>query len=168
MSLTAKIFAAAHYILSATRDASSPVAESSPALRPMELAAGSGDYQVATQFADTRQVAASSSENLDLAGGSLTDDLNNALTFATVKAILVKAHDDNVNDVVVGAGTNPIVGGPFGADGSGSVKVKPGGVFLWVAPKTGLTVTASTGDILKVANGGSGSAINYDIVILGT
>jgi len=168
MSLSAKIFSAIHYILSGTRDASVPVAESAPALRPMEFANGSGDYQVSKQFADTRQIAASGSESLDLAGGSLSDDLNNVLTFAAVKVIQIKAHDDNVNDVVVGAGTNPLIGGPFGSDGSGSVAVPPGGVFQWVAPKTGLTVTAATGDILKVANSGSGTAVNYDIVILGT
>ena len=35
-------------------------------------------------------------------------------------------------------------------------------------PTTGATVTASTGDILLVANSSSGSSVTYDIVIIGT
>ena len=45
--------------------------------------------------------------------------------------------------------------------------VKPGGVFLWAAPSGGLTVTGGTGDILQVANSGSGTGVTYSIVIVG-
>src|SRR5690349_14906604 len=44
------------------------------------LDAGTGNNQANTMFADTRTLTASSSENLDLAGG-LTDPLGGTLTF---------------------------------------------------------------------------------------
>lgn len=117
-------------------------------------------------FMDTRTLSASSTENLDLAG-SLTDPLGATLTFVTVKAIYVKAASANTNNVVVGgAGSNTLLG--IFSDATDKIIVKPGGVFMWVAPATGATVTASTGDILLVANSSSGSSVTYDIVIIGT
>ena len=117
-------------------------------------------------FMDTRTIAASSSENLDMAG-SLVDPLGATLTFATIKAIYVKAASGNTNNVVVGgAGSNTLLG--IFSDATDKIVVKPGGVFLWVAPATGAAVTASTGDILLVANSSSGSSVTYDIVIIGT
>jgi len=117
-------------------------------------------------FMDTRTLAASATENLDLAG-SLTDPLGATLTFKTIKAIYVKAASANTNNVVVGgAGSNTLLG--IFSDATDKIVVKPGGVFMWVAPATGATVTASTGDILLVANSSSGSSVTYDIVIIGT
>ena len=117
-------------------------------------------------FMDTRTIAASSSENLDMAG-SLVDPLGATLTFATIKAIYVKASSGNTNNVVVGgAGSNTLLG--IFSDATDKIIVKPGGVFMWVAPATGAPVTASTGDILLVANSGSGTPVTYDIVIIGT
>lgn len=117
-------------------------------------------------FMDTRTLAASATENLDLAG-SLTDPLGATLTFVTIKAIYVKAASANTNNVVVGgAGSNTLLG--IFSDATDKIVVKPGGVFMWVAPATGATVTASTGDILLVANSSSGSSVTYDIVIIGT
>lgn len=117
-------------------------------------------------FSDQRTLSASSSENLDLAGG-LTDAFGAALTFVKVKAILVKAADANVNDVVIGGAASNAFVGPLGGT-TPTVAVKPGGWAAFFAPGDGWTVTASTGDILKMANGGSGSSVTYDIVVIGT
>ncbi len=117
-------------------------------------------------FMDTRILAASATENLDLAGG-LVDPLGATLTFVTIKAIYVKASSANTNNVVVGgAGSNTLLG--IFSDATDKILVKPGGVFMWVAPATGAPVTTLTGDILLVANSSSGTSVTYDIVIIGT
>ena len=42
------------------------------------------------------------------------------------------------------------------------------GKFIWVAPDaTGIAVTASTGDLITVTNSSSGTAVTYDVVIIG-
>lgn len=114
-------------------------------------------------FADTRTLAASATENLDLAG-SLVDAFGAVLGFTKVKAILVKAHATNVNNLVLGgAGSNPFLG-PWGA--AGTQAIPPGGVAFFADP-VGFPVTAATGDILLVTNGGAGTGVDYDIVIIG-
>jgi hypothetical protein len=124
---------------------------------------GSGAGQAAIVFADTRTLAASASESLDLAG-ALSDAFGQSITFPSVKAILVKAHPDNVNNVVVGdAAANAFVG-PMGA--TGTLILEPGD-FALLASKTGFVVTPATGDLLKVANSGAGTGVTYDIVIIG-
>jgi hypothetical protein len=117
-------------------------------------------------FSDTRTISASSSENLDMAG-TLTDPFGVTLTFATVKAIYVKASSANTNNVCVGGAASNGFLGPF-SDATDIACVKPGGVLLITAPATGWTVTATTGDLLKVANSSSGSSVSYDVVIIGT
>lgn len=117
-------------------------------------------------FSDHRSIAASSNEDLDLAGG-LSDPLGAVLTFARIKAIMIVADAANVNNVVVGgAATNTFVG-PF-SDATDKVALPPGGMLLVAAPTAaGWPVTATTADLFRVANSGAGSAVGYDIVLLG-
>ena len=132
---------------------------------PTELLSGTGSGNADMVWSDTRTLAASGSEDLDLAG-SLTGHLGGTLTFVTVKAVIVKAAAGNTNDVVV---SRPASNGvPLFAAGSDAIPVKPGGLFAWVAPGTGVTVTAGTGDLLHVANSGSGTGVDYDVIIVGT
>ena len=132
----------------------------------VEFAAGNGSGQVDKQWTDTRTIAASSSESLDLAG-SLGNALGNTTVFAKVKAIRIRASAANTNNVVVGgAGSNTFVG-PF-ADATDKISIPPGGHFEVTHPTTGWTVTASTGDILLVANSSSGTGVDYDIEIIGS
>ena len=131
-----------------------------------ELASGTAASQADMVWRDRRTIAASSSENLDLAS-TLTDALGAAATFAKVKAILVIASDANTNEVVVGGAASNAFVGPFGGT-TPTVSVRPGGVFFVAAPAAGWTVTFSTGDILKVANSSSGTGVTYDIIIIGT
>lgn len=113
-----------------------------------------------------RSINASSSEALDLSG-TLTDVFNNSIAFTKIKAILIKASASNVNDVVVGgAASNGFISWVGGA--THQVNVKPGGLLLMVAPDAnGFAVTASTADQLKIANSSSGTAVVYDIIIIG-
>ena len=115
-------------------------------------------------FADTRTLTASSTESLDLAGG-LTDAFGAAITFVEVVAILIKPASGNTNNVLVGGAASNGFATPFG-DASDVIKVTPKG-FLMLVSDEGYAVTAGTGDLLKIANSGSGSSVTFDIVIVG-
>lgn len=132
----------------------------------VSLASGTGASQADLLFTDTRTIAASGTEDLDLAG-SLVDALGNTLTFVTVKAILIKASSANTNNVTVSpAAANGFLG-PFNA-AADLVSVPPGGMFMVQAPVAGWTVTAGTGDLLTIANSGAGTGVTYDVIIVGT
>jgi hypothetical protein len=126
---------------------------------------GTGVGQAQETYASARTLAASTSENLDLAG-VLFDPTGVALNFTTVKAIWIKTDASNINDVVVGGAASNAFVGPFGA-ASNTIAVRPGGVLMLAAPGPGWAVTPTTADLLKIANGGAGSAVKYKIVIVG-
>lgn len=126
---------------------------------------GVGANQANRIWSDTRTIAASSTDTLDLAG-VLSDAFGATLTFARVKALFVSAHSTNTNNVIVGGGSNPFVTWVGGA--AHTVTVRPGGCFLLIAPDaTGYAVTAGTGDILQIANSGGGTSVTCDVVIIG-
>lgn len=117
-------------------------------------------------FHDTRTLAPSASESLDLAG-VLTDVFGALIAFARVKALFIYAAAANTNNVVVGgAGANGFVTWVGGA--AHTVSVRPGGLMLLAAPDaTAYAVTAGTGDLLQVANSAAGTSVTYDVVIIG-
>lgn len=141
-----------------------------PALEAvMNLANGTGAGQADLLFVDQRSVNASSNDDIDLAG-VLTSAFGTTITAAEVVGVLViNAPRDgaaNVSNLTLGGGTNPFLGflggttptiGPIG----------PGGFFFIGCPSaSGVgTVTAGTGDILRVANS-SGAAATYQIGLL--
>lgn len=125
---------------------------------------GAGPGQANLAFPDTRTIAASANDDLDLAGG-LTSPLGGALAFAAVKALLIRAAPGNTNNVVVGGASSNAFVGPFGA-AAHTVAIRPGEALL-LTSRTGWAVTAGTGDILRIANGGAGTPVSYDIVIIG-
>lgn len=132
---------------------------------PVTFADGVGASQAQKLFCDTRTLTASSTENIDLAG-SLTDAFGATLTFAEIKAIIVSADSGNTNNVVVGGAASNAF--PLFGDATDTISVKPGGFFAIVDPSAGgYTVTAGTGDILKIANSSSGTSVIYTIVIIG-
>jgi len=130
------------------------------------FANGSGLNQADRLYSNHFTIAASGTQDLDLAG-SLTDIFGAVITMVRVKAIIIIAAAANVNNVVVGnAASNQFVG-PFGA-AAHTVAVKPGGILAMIAPDaTGWPVTAGTGDILHLANSSSGSGVDFDIAIIG-
>jgi hypothetical protein len=133
--------------------------------RQVTLATGTGANQADRIWSDTRTIAASATDSLDLAG-SLTDALGAAFTPARIKGLLVAAAAANTNNVNV---NRPASNGVplFLAAGHG-IPVRPGGMFMWVAPDvTGVAVTAGTGDLIDIANSGAGTSVTYDIVIIG-
>lgn len=129
------------------------------------LGDGSGSGQANKVYLATRTLASAANDDLDLAGG-LTDPFGVTLTFATIKAIVVRADPANTTELQVRPGASNGFVGPFGAAGQ-HVHVRAGGALVFAAPQTGWTVTAGTGDILRVTNAAGASAI-YSIEIVGT
>lgn len=128
----------------------------------LSLVNGTGNGKADLCFVSKRQLAASASENLDLAG-VLTDVFGSIITAAKVKAILIVADAGNTGDLVVGNGTTPFLG-PLGGT-TPTIAVRPAGVVLFADPNGGWTVVAGTGDLLKVTNGAAAVA-NYQISII--
>lgn len=132
---------------------------------------GTGDDQVKRMFRRTGTLLARTSVALDMAG-ALTDVFGNTLTFATVKAIVVK----NLGTVAAqilkfGQLSTPTSGNlmtdVFDGSTTSRVKIRHGGVLAIVAPNTGYTVTGGSADIILLANE-SAQSVDYDIVVLGT
>lgn len=133
----------------------------------VDLAHGTGAGQADRIWADTRTLAASANEELDLAG-SLEDPLGGAFVLARVKGLIIAADAGNTNNVVVGAAASNAWATLLGA--THTVTLRPGAVFAVLAGEedaTGYAVTAGTGDLLKVANSGSGTGVTYDIAVIG-
>ena len=131
------------------------------------FANGTGLNQINTFWSDRRTIAASSADDLDLAGG-LTDAFGNVLTLTKVKGLIISAALANTNDVVIGGDASAAFYAFLGA-ANDTIILKPGAWFALCNPSAaGYAVTATTGDILQIANSSSGSSVTYDIVILGT
>jgi len=128
---------------------------------------GVGAGQVNQAWGDTRTIAASGTDDLDLNGAALTNAFGVAIAFVRVKAIAVKAASGNANNVIVGGAAATQFVGPFGA-ATHTIAIAPGGAFLIVNPTAaGWTVGAGASDLLRIANGGAGTPVTYDIAILG-
>ena len=125
---------------------------------------GTGANQADIVWSDTRTLAASATEDLDLAG-VITDAFGATITAAEIVAIMVTAAAANTNDVVIGAATAPV---PLFGGTTPTYSVKPGGMFLVCAPNAAglLTVGAGSTDDLKIANSSSGTGVDYSIMIL--
>lgn len=130
------------------------------------LTNGTGANNANQIFTDTRTLTASATEDLDLSG-SLVNAFGTTIAFTKIKALIVTAAAANTNDVLVGGATSNQAASFFG-DATDVVKVKPGGMIALVAPDAnGYSITASTADLLKIANSAGGTSVTYTIVIIG-
>lgn len=164
MALTTKLVTSVVSTLTDALDLSTVTDPLSYALRTT-LTSGTGANQADMLWHDTRTLAASGTEDLDLAG-VLVNGLGDTQTFARVKTILVAAAAANSNNVNV---TRPAANGVplFLAAGDG-IAVRPGGMFMATAPDaTGYAVTAGTGDLLTVTNSAAGTSVTYSVIIIG-
>ncbi len=132
-----------------------------------ELSEGSAAGQFNKVFADTRTLAASANEDLDLNGSSLQDMLGVNLALTGVKLLGIKAADTNTNDVILKPGaTNGALLGMGAA--AHTIAIPPGQILLRTnMSAAGWTVTPATADLINVANGGAGTAVSYSIVVAG-
>lgn len=165
MSLNSRIALAIAAAYAGSGDIAPPVSKTDYK-RTFILADGVAADQANKIWSDTRTLAASATEDLDLAG-ALPDAFGSLITFARIKLLAIYAAVANTNDVLVGGASANQFLSPFG-DASDVVRVKPGGLFLLVAPgATAYPVTAGTGDKLKVANSAAGTPVDYDIILAG-
>jgi hypothetical protein len=135
--------------------------------RSMSLLTGTAAGQADRVFSDRRTLAASGTEDLDLAG-TLLDAYGAAITFARIKGLIIAAAAGNANNVVVGAAASAPWTTLLGA--THTITLRPGAfvaVGTGTADATGYAVTATTADLLKVANSGAGTSVTYDIHIIG-
>lgn len=133
----------------------------------LELANGTGAGQADLAFTDTRTLAASGTEDLDLAG-ALADPFGVSQVFARVKLLVVTAAAGNTNNVVI---SRPASNGfTLFSAASDAMPIRPGGFFLFAAgagDATGYAVTAATGDLLTVTNSGGTTGVTYSVMIVG-
>jgi hypothetical protein len=132
----------------------------------INLADGTGSNQASKTYSAQRTVASATNDDIDLAGGPLVDVMGLALTFLTVKCIVLRSDPANTTNMTVSPAPANGFLGPFGA-AAHNVQVRPGGALVFAAPQTGWTVTPSTGDLLRVTNAAGAPAI-YTIEIVGT
>lgn len=98
--------------------------------------------------------------NVDL-NGVLTDSYGSTVSLVRVKGIAFQNNSAS-NSMTVGNGTNPWA---TLLSSTGTITVPAGGWFIACTPDaTGWAVTASTGDILKVAGTGTDA---FTLVVLG-
>ena len=164
MALTTKIVAQVVATLTSPLDLSTPT-DALDYTQRISLTSGTGSGQADMLWHDQRTLAASGSENIDLAG-SLTGAFGTTLTFARIKGLVVAAAAGNTNNVQVARGAAN--GCTLFLAASDGLVVRPGGVFAWFAQDaTGIAVTAGTGDILTITNGAGGTSVTYDIIVIG-
>lgn len=135
--------------------------------RSVSLSNGTGAGKADRVFSDRRTLAASGTEDLDLAG-VLLDAFGTAITFARIKGLVISAAAGNTNNLLVGAAS----GSPWATllNSTGVVTLRPGAflaVGTGVADAVGYAVTATSADLLKIANSAAGTAVTYDIHIIG-
>jgi hypothetical protein len=129
------------------------------------LTNGTGANQANLVWSDQRTILASANDDLDLAG-VLTDAFGATITFARIKTLMIKAADTNVNNVVVGGASSTFATWVTGTNPA--VLVRPGGLLvLSASDATAYAVTATSADTLRITNGGAGTSVVYDIILIG-
>lgn len=137
--------------------------------RTLVLKQGTGAGQADRLFVKTATLAASTTADLDLAGG-ITDMYGATITFAKVGLLYLEAAPGNTNNVVLG-GAAATQWASWLGDVSDKVVVRPGGIILLGCGKADTTryaVGAGASDLLRVGNSGAGSTVTYTLVIAGT
>lgn len=133
----------------------------------ISLVNGTAAGQADLMFADTRTLAASGTESLDLAG-ALTDAFGVAQVFARIKGLMVQADVGNTNNVLV---SRPSSNGlTIFSAASDELVLKPGETFALIsgqADAIGHVVTAATGDLLTITNSGGTTGVTYSIMVIG-
>lgn len=129
------------------------------------FANGVGASQANVIWGDERTLTTASTEDIDFAGGGLTDAFGVAVAPVKIRALLIISASANTTNLTLFGDANSI---PFLNTAATTVTLQPGGMYLYTAPATaGVTVTAGTGDIVQVANA-AGASATYRIIAIGT
>jgi|6_EtaG_2_1085325.scaffolds.fasta_scaffold04511_2 hypothetical protein len=134
------------------------------------VSTGTGADQMDLLWHDQRTLAASASEELDLADGTLVDSFGVACQFAEVRMICIVASSDNdaANDIVVGGTVTHEWLGWLTAAGD-KITLPTGAASINYSPSDGgWPVTSGSSDTLQIANSAGTNSVTYDIYIGGT
>jgi len=131
----------------------------------LSLTDGTSANNAKNHWHDQRQIAASGTDSIDLAG-TLTNAFGETLTFSKIKAIIIFALATNTNNVEVGGGATVF---PLFKDATDILPIHPGGIFVITAPDAnGIAVGAGATDLLQIKNSAGGTVVDYQIVVVGT
>lgn len=130
----------------------------------VSLGNGTGANQANVVWWDERTLTASTTEDLDFAGGGLVDAFGVAVAPAKLRAVVIQ-NTSSTQVLTLFGDANSI---PILNTAATTYTLQPGGVFVGAWPATaGIAVTAGTGDIIQVANA-AGVSATYKIIVLGT
>jgi len=130
---------------------------------------GTGAGQANKWYLNYRTLAATTNDDLDLAG-VLTDPFGSTLTFTAIKSIFVaidygSTAYDGTKSLTIGPGSaSNFFAGPFA--GTNPTQTFDKFFIACIGTAAGWTVTAATGDILRIRNPGA-SSVSYLIWIQG-
>lgn len=134
------------------------------------LTMGTGEAQADILWIDERTVASATNDDLDL-NGVLTNAFGAVINAVEIVAIFVineprAGTPVNTTNLTIGGATNPVTGF-LGGTTPTIGPIRPGNFVMLGGPNVGGfgVVTASTGDILRIANS-SGAAATYQIAIV--
>jgi len=134
-------------------------------LKNFTFSDGVGANQIDRLFHDSRTLGPSATEDLDFAG-TLTDVYGATFTIVKLRGLIIYAKPTNINNLrVIRPAANGLL---IFAAASDEMPIHPGGIFVWLAPTSGIAVAAGTGDLLTITNGAAGSNVDYDVFALGT
>jgi len=172
-TLSASVRASATWTHSNTVNLGNALSSSGSVSYSKTFTDGTGAGAANRLYVDELTINASSTTNLDLAGG-VTDVFGAAITFARFKVLIVEA-------------TTELAGGPVKVGGNATVavpnwitsadtldndqpavRVRNGGIlFLACTDATGYAVTATTADTLDLTNESGSVGVVVNIVIIG-
>ena len=167
----AKVQAVISWAAQKSRDLSTPDDTGSKSIKE-SLTFGTGDDKSDEIWHDTRIVAGSATDQLDLAA-VLVNAFGDTVTFAKVHAILVhNRSDETLTSPAHTANAAVIDVLPSAANGALLLKAASDTIILaagdWIVlySKAGKTITAATGDLLDIIETAALEAA-YDIIVLG-
>lgn len=167
-SLTSKITVLVSATLSNVLDLGSTVQAPLVSQPTQSFANGVGANQANVLWFDTRTLAPSTTDSLDFAAGGLVDAFGATVAPAKVRGVIITAATANTQNITLFGDAAQIPLQTACTTGTSTVILQPGGIFVFTAPATaGVAVTATTADIIKIANG-AGTSVTYSIVLIGT
>jgi len=125
------------------------------------FASGTNAFEMNQLWSSQRTLTNGANETINILGG-ITNSFGSALTMSEVRLISFSSASANTDQITIGGASANAFSSWLG-DPSDTVKLRPGGYLLAIAPDaTGYAV--STNGNIKVSNDGTNSVI-YDVYI---
>ena len=133
-------------------------------LQGIALANGVAINQADVIYKQAATITTAATLSLDLKGGGLLDVFGVAINPVKLVGIYIFSKLSNTTNLTLLGDANSV---PILNTAATTVTLKPGGKFeVWDPSLAAITVTAGTGDIVKIVNAAGASAL-VDIVIVG-